>query len=163
MKSVELNVRLLVSKDLPTSQTVVTVGESLISSFTSARIRPSDNQSVKDFHEKFGVPMHSTPTILDTETFNFRYKFMKEELDEFVASYIDGDLEGMADALIDLVYVAQGTALMMGLPWSPLWEEVQRANMNKVRATDASQSKRGSALDVIKPEGWVGPNFKGLL
>ena len=38
------------------------------------------------------------------------------------------------DALIDLTYVAMGTAYMMGLPWQDLWDEVQRANMSKVRA-----------------------------
>jgi len=35
-----------------------------------------------------------------------------------------------------------------------LWDDVQRANMSKERATDASQSKRGSSFDVIKPAGW---------
>jgi len=44
-----------------------------------------------------------------------------------------------------------------------LWNEVQRANMSKVRASSESQSKRGSSLDVIKPEGWRGPDIQGVL
>ena len=56
-----------------------------------------------------------------------------------------------------------GTSVLMQLPWQSLWNEVQRANMTKVRADDESQSKRGSNLDVIKPAGWVGPDIKGVL
>jgi predicted HAD superfamily Cof-like phosphohydrolase len=70
----------------------------------------------------------------------------------------------MADALIDLVYVAMGTAHLLGLPWEALWNEVQIANMRKVRAAaDASDSKRGSAFDVVKPPGWQPPNIKRIL
>lgn len=124
-------------------------------------------QDVQKFHAKFGVPVASSPTVPDNETFEFRLKFMQEEINEFEAAYLDlkvgviseaQALHEMADALVDLVYVAMGTADMMGLPWDKLWDEVQRANMSKIRATDASQSKRGTALDVVKPEGWVAPN-----
>ena len=52
---------------------------------------------------------------------------------------------------------------MMGLPWPQLWDEVQRANMAKERAKHAGESKRGSALDVVKPEGWVPPDVAGAL
>lgn len=39
-----------------------------------------------------------------------------------------------------------------------LWNDVQRANMTKVRATKATEGKRGAAaFDIVKPEGWVGP------
>lgn len=119
----------------------------------------TDHQDVRDFHDKYGLARPSEPTLLDLNTYHFRQKFMQEELDEFTKAYGEGDLHGAADALVDLVYVAQGTADMMGLPWASLWNEVQRANLRKVRATSAEQSKRGSTLDVVKPAGWVGPNF----
>lgn len=119
----------------------------------------TDHQDVRDFHEKFGVPQGDEPCMLGLATYMFRKNFLQEELDEFMEAYSEGDLHKAADALVDLVYVAHGTAAMMGLPWASLWNEVQRANMSKVRATSAEQSKRGSALDVIKPEGWTGPDF----
>lgn len=115
------------------------------------------------FHEKFGLMNDGKPKILDEHATQFRTKFMYEELEEFIESYNKQDLAGMADALIDLTYVAMGTAYMMGLPWQDLWNEVQRANMSKVRATNASQSKRGSSLDVVKPEGWTAPDIEGVL
>jgi predicted HAD superfamily Cof-like phosphohydrolase len=118
----------------------------------------SDNGDVLAFQQKFDVPMAPSPAFLDEEAETFRVKFMQEELDEFQEACDQLDLAKAADALVDLVYVVHGTALMMGLPWQALWAEVQRANMEKVRATSAEQSKRRSTLDVIKPEGWRPPN-----
>jgi predicted HAD superfamily Cof-like phosphohydrolase len=118
---------------------------------------------VAAFHEKFGLRCDGGPAILDSETTKFRLLFLEEELMEFRVSAISDDLPGMADALIDLVYVAMGTAYLMGLPWQALWDEVQRANMSKVRANSASESKRGSSLDVVKPTGWKGPDIEGVL
>jgi len=123
----------------------------------------SNYEDVAVFHEKFGLTYDGKPRLLDAETVRFRLKFLEEELMEFRVSAISDDLPGMADALIDLVYVAMGTAYMMGLPWQQLWAEVQRANMSKVRASSEAESKRGSSLDVIKPRGWQGPDIEGVL
>ena len=127
------------------------------------KLASTDHQDVRDFHHKFQVPLCSVPSLLDPATREFRVKFMQEELNEFIEANQEGSLHKAADALIDLAYVVHGTAVMMGLPWASLWKEVQRANMSKVRATDASQSKRGTSLDVIKPEGWKAPNFDPFL
>lgn len=122
-----------------------------------------ENDDVKAFQEKFGVPMSATPAFLTGEVARFRANFLLEEIDEFIDANDVLDLAGAADALIDLVYVAHGTALIMGLPWDKLWDEVQRANMTKMRATSAEDSKRKSSLDVIKPPGWVGPDHSAAL
>lgn len=120
------------------------------------------------FHEKFALPV-SGPDVkarmLTKEEFDFRSGFMHEELTEFDESFEKGDMAGMADALIDLAYVVYGTAHFMGIPWERLWADVQRANMSKERASggDDSRSKRKSAFDVVKPEGWVGPDPEGIL
>lgn len=42
------------------------------------------------------------------------------------------------------------------------WRRVHAANMAKVRATSAEQSKHGSAQDIIKPEGWTAPDHRDL-
>lgn len=131
-------------------------------------IDPSNFDDVGEFHEKFGLPAvrrtHPVhPQLLDHDMFRFRLKFLEEELSEFVHAQHAQDLAKAADALIDLVYVAMGTAHKMGLPWQELWREVQRANMAKERATSADQSKRGSTFDVIKPPGWQPPDIDGVL
>lgn len=126
----------------------------------------TDFSDVGDFHRKFdleAVPSERPPRLITPELQEFRLKFLQEELDELQLGYEQQDLEKIADALVDLVYVALGTAHLHGLPWGALWAEVQRANISKVRATHASQSLRGSTFDVVKPPGWRPPNVRQVL
>jgi dCMP deaminase len=120
---------------------------------------------VDAFHEKFGLPRGGQPHVLDPDQLQFRVRFMQEELDEFVACSTTGDLPGAADGIADLVYVALGTAVMMGIPMDDVWREVQRANMSKVRANgaDDERSTRKHSLDVVKPEGWRPPDVAGAI
>lgn len=127
----------------------------------------SEYSDVGEFHRKFGLRYGHKgdfgPTEISDELMQFRIDFLQEELAEFIEASVIMDHAGMADALVDLVYVALGTAHMFGYPWYQLWEDVQRANMAKVRATEASQSARNTAFDVVKPEGWRGPDTSEIL
>lgn len=120
-------------------------------------------ENVWQFHNKFDLPRPSKPTWLDPETLAYRVKFMEEELKEFVDACELKDMHGAADALVDLAYVAMGTAVFMGIPWEQIWQEVQRANMAKERAPHAGASKRKSVYDVIKPAGWMPPDHIAAL
>ncbi|MCA1806347.1 MAG: nucleoside triphosphate pyrophosphohydrolase family protein [Actinobacteria bacterium] len=126
----------------------------------------SNFDDVGDFHRKFELstfPDNCAPNLLNEDLFEFRLRFLEEELQEFKDGYKAGNLAEVADALIDLVYVAMGTAHFMGLPWQELWEEVQRANMTKERASSVESSKRHHHFDVIKPPGWTPPDIEGVL
>jgi predicted HAD superfamily Cof-like phosphohydrolase len=101
--------------------------------------------------------------MIDRETFEFRVKFIEEELTEYREAYEKGDLEGCFDALVDLKYVVDGTADMHGFPMDEGTREVQNANMAKRRAASAGESKRGSSLDVVKPDGWQPPQMDEVL
>lgn len=117
-----------------------------------------------DFHNHFELlPRKVGPHRLDVDLFNLRRNHMIEELEEFRLAWAKEDLPGQADALVDLVYVALGTAVIMGLPFDHLWAEVHDANMRKERATHAGQSKRRHSFDVIKPPGWTPPNIEQIL
>lgn len=119
---------------------------------------------INDFSSKFIPDLKPTfPRELPKDMSEFRIGFMQEELDEYIESVKNHDLEGQLDALVDLVYVAIGTAWLQGLPFSEGWDEVQRANMSKVRAENPNQSKRKSKYDVVKPEGWRGPDIKRVI
>lgn len=120
-------------------------------------------QDVERFHQKFARQPLTTPGFLDPEAEKFRTNFLQEEFDEFKKALAERDLAEALDALIDLTWVALGTAHLMGLPFNAGWDEVVRANMSKVAATRADQSKRGYALDIVKPEGWRGPNIQAVI
>lgn len=134
---------------------------------------------VGSFHGKFGLD-YSPPALfhktsiqegqtpephveLPNEIRAFRLNFLEEELDELREGYEEENLEKVADALIDLIYVALGTAHLHHLPFDAMWQEVHNANMQKRRALIAGDSKRGSVFDVVKPEGWKPPNHKAIL
>jgi len=118
---------------------------------------------VARFHMRFGLSAPAVPQLLRPDAFAFRVQFMQEELTEYVEACRRGDMADAADALVDLVYVVLGTMYLHGFPFDALWDEVQACNMRKVRAADASQSKRGSSLDVVKPPGWEPPRIAQIL
>lgn len=143
----------------------------------------SNFEDVGRFHTKFSLPVsEGKPKEMTRALIQFRMKFLLEEVREFAEAagyellwdstegFYFGSLDSfpdhakMFDALIDEVYVAMGTAHLLGYPWQEGWDRVQAANMAKVRAqADGSDSLRGSAFDVVKPEGWVAPDIAGLL
>ncbi len=102
---------------------------------------PEDREflAVRELYRKFGFLENAAPTLLTQDQTAARIIMMREELQEFFDAAAVGDLSAMADALVDLVVFAKGTASMMGLPWRALWDDVQRANMTKVRGP----TKRG--------------------
>ena len=136
-------------------------------------------RDIQRFHEKFGLePTRDPGHQLPDDVLKFRIKFMFEELQEYVdavgGSYgcpnisIDSakfHAEDALDALIDLVYVALGTAFLHRFPFNEGWARVQEANMAKVRASGADDplSKRKHAIDIVKPPGWTPPVLVDLL
>lgn len=117
--------------------------------------------NVYEFHNKFDLPLGKTDELLnDVKAQEFRVKFLEEELEELKEALLDKDRVKAFDALLDLAYVAYGTALFMGVDpaqWSAGMRAVHNCNMAKVRVKNSDDSKRGSSFDVKKPEGWTGP------
>lgn len=140
-------------------------------------------QDMVDFHEKFDLAYNGKPRALPKELADFRFGFLKEELHEYKDAthildlelntegrphdpgMVTATMEDQLDAMVDLAYVLFGTAYLHGYAdrWQEAWDRVHAANMAKVRATDASQSARGSTLDVVKPKGWVKPTHVDLV
>lgn len=115
-------------------------------------------RDIAEFHVKFRLKPPTDPDEIE-ELLDFRTKFMEEELEEFKNATTSAD---RFDALLDLVYVAMGTAFLLKYPWDYGWIKVHEANLKKVRARSASDSKRGSRFDVVKPIGWKAPSFAEL-
>lgn len=110
---------------------------------------------VEDFHVKFGLAYRGPPRQLSRALSDFRTKFMLEELEEYDRPQ---EPAGKLDALVDLVYVALGTAYLHGFNFREAWRRVHAANMRKVRGP----SMRSQEYDVVKPPGWVHPDLSDL-
>ncbi len=117
------------------------------------------HRDVCEFHKKFEIPIEKYPAFPSKELLEFRMKFLREEVNEFDEAVKEGNIVKAFDALIDAVYVAIGTAVIMNLPFEKGWDIVHSANMTKIRAKNASQSKRGTAFDVVKPSNWIAPDM----
>lgn len=137
------------------------------------------------FHEKFKLQQTADGNKLPDDFQIFRAKFLLEELNEYLEAvglclmpvsqtefecdiYRDRDrdqfnAEKAFDALIDLVYVAIGTAYLHRFPFNEGWRRVQAANMAKIRTQRSADSKRGSGWDVVKPPGWKAPDLSDLV
>lgn len=113
---------------------------------------------VREFHEHFGVPVGQFPVTLDKDASDFRIKFLREEVEEYVAAVEENDITKQFDSLLDLLYVTLGTLIWHGFPTEEGFQIVHNANMMKVRVDRAENSTRGSGFDVVKPVGWVAPD-----
>jgi predicted HAD superfamily Cof-like phosphohydrolase len=149
---------------------------------------------IADFHNKFGFSYDGPPRLFeDEELARFRLIFMVEELGEYaniskaqrqtiqsvmweqlkseIYTNWDASKEDIPaiairqfDALIDLVYVALGTAYLQGFDFREGWRRVHEKNMCKIRALRAEDSTRGSIkYDIIKPLGWTPADLSDLV
>jgi hypothetical protein len=121
-------------------------------------------QDIKDMHDQFGVnPVVRTFNKEKLEAFiKFRLDFLQEELNEARS----GGNEDLVDAMIDLCVVAIGTLNALDVDPYKAWDRVHACNMIKKVGIKASRPNPLGLPDLIKPEGWVGPNHQdnhGLL
>lgn len=119
-------------------------------------------EHISHFHNKFGLAYDGGPRHLPADLQEFRNKFLTEELDEYKLAVEERDLPKQLDALVDLIYVALGTAYYHGFDFNEAWSRVHKANMAKVRVARPEDSKRSSGYDVVKPPGWTAPNLTDL-
>lgn len=120
-------------------------------------------KDIDNFHKKYGFEKNEKIDIPNNnELINFRTAFLMEELAEYTNAITKKDAAGALDALVDIVYIALGTAWLYNLPFEKAWNEVQKANMSKIRAKDKT-GKRGTKFDVIKPKDWKAPNIEKII
>lgn len=114
-------------------------------------------ETVKKMHNKFDLQNTAGPQHLTPEEKAFRIVALREEIDEYEEST---ELVNEYDALIDLLVFTVGTFERQGLPLQKGFDAVMQCNMQKNLAGSSENSKRGFKRDLVKPQGWVGPESK---
>lgn len=124
--------------------------------------RDGETVDVYAFTRRIGAPIEPYPgfTRGEREFLRQRLSHLREEIKEAEDALDADDFVAFADALVDLVYVAKGTAVHVGLVgcWHELWAAVHAANMTKDSATTARVK-----WDAVKPEGWRPPSLRPIL
>lgn len=105
---------------------------------------------VKIFHEKFGVPVLDEASLIPSDRYDFRYRLMDDEIQEYLDGVRNGDLENIAKELCDILYSVYGTILEHGLQdkIEAIFEEVHASNMSK----DYHQYKMIKGEKYFKPD-----------
>jgi len=121
-------------------------------------------KDINDMHAKFGVhdwmeKNKDNPELLK-QFLEFRIRFLEEELNETKQATIDINREEIVDGLIDLCVVAIGTLDAFGVDAYKAWDTIHKANMSKEPGVKESRPNPLGLPDLIKPEGWEGPNHK---
>ena len=119
---------------------------------------------VKKFHESFGIDNQLSPNAnISEKTYKLRYKLMQEENNEYLDACKNGDLNEIADALGDMMYILCGTILSHGLQdkIELIFEEIQKSNMSKL-------DKNGKPIyrndgKILKSENYFKPNISKIL
>lgn len=115
-------------------------------------------EEVKKFQKAFGHPYSNKPTLLTYERALKRYRWMLEEINEFLEASKNQDIVEQADAMIDTMYFALGTLVEMGVKPDKLFYIVQEANMSKLFSD--GKPHYNEMGKVIKPDGWQDPHKK---
>lgn len=112
---------------------------------------------VRAFHYKMGLYVGKKPEWPSEDEIALAKKLIIEEAIEVVEAIDERDLVHTAQELADLIYVVCGAANRLGIDLGPVFDEVQRANMNKEGGAMRADGK------LLKPEGWQPPDIKGAL
>jgi predicted HAD superfamily Cof-like phosphohydrolase len=113
------------------------------------------SQDVADFMAKFDQPRCLDSDVDFEHQTKRRLAWLDEEITELKMAAAVKSVEGVADGIVDSIYVLIGMALEWGIDIRPVWDEVHAANMRKEK--DPAGGK------VRKPAYWVGPNIHAAL
>jgi predicted HAD superfamily Cof-like phosphohydrolase len=115
---------------------------------------------VEAFHQRFAIAYDGPPRDLPTDLRDFRKLFLFEEAGEYSTARSRAK---QFDALLDIVYVALGSAHLHGFDFYAGWQRIHAANMLKVKAQSPDDSLRNFVHDVVKPPNWVAPDLTDLV
>ncbi|UVK59262.1 MazG-like nucleotide pyrophosphohydrolase [Microbacterium phage Quartz] len=88
-------------------------------------------QQVLEFQRAMELPVGHRARAVPEDQKAVRHELIREELEEFLVALQTDDMVEQADALIDILYVAFGGLVVMGIDAEVLFDEVHRSNMSK--------------------------------
>lgn len=112
-----------------------------------------------EFNKAFGIQVNRKPTV--KANFQLNARLIKEELNEYIAANVNGDIVEIADALGDMAYLVLGAAVQHGIELEPIFNEIHSSNMSKL--DDDGKPIYREDGKVMKSENYKKPNIKDAL
>lgn len=118
---------------------------------------------VKEFHEAFGQANGLYVKNLNQDEYELRYRLMAEENDEYLQACKDNNIDEIADALGDQLYILCGTILKHGLQHKIqlVFSEIHRSNMSKLDADGKPVLREDGKI--LKSDRYFPPDIKRIL
>ena len=121
----------------------------------------SNFDDVKTFMDAFGQEVKEKAEFPRQKIVKLRYGLISEELNELKKAIKDKNLQEVADALTDILYVTYGAGHAFGINLDKCFLEVQRSNMSKLdKDGKPIYNDRGK---VMKGPNYFKPNLKSFL
>ncbi len=118
---------------------------------------------VKDFHEKFNIPVGDYPDYISPERQKLRIDILQEEVNELEKAMSEMNMVEIADGVVDCIYILFGTAVEYGFHnyLKAMFHEVHRSNMSKL-GIDGKPIYREDGK-VLKEPGYSPPDLGSIL
>ena len=121
----------------------------------------SNFKDVKTFMKAFRQEVKTKADFPNNKITQLRYDLIKEELDELEKAMKTNDLNEVADALTDILYVTYGAGHAYGIDLDKCFVEVQKSNMSKLNKDGKPiYNEKGK---VMKGPDYFKPNLKQFL
>lgn len=135
------------------------VRDALRAAYDAGRREGNPVESVRRFHEAFGVLIDASWT--KPERRELRRELIREEMREYLTAEEANDPAAVLDALVDLVYVTVGAAIEYGFDFAGAFGAVQAANMAKL-GPDGRPIVREDGK-ILKPPGWTAADLSSFV
>lgn len=127
-------------------------------------------EDVNKMYDKYGmfdwVKMKREDKDMMKAFLKYRINHISEEKKELDDALANENAEEIVDAMIDICVLSIGTLQLFGVNAKKAWDEVLRANITKERGIKPGRPNPYGLPDLMKPEGWKGPDHSdnhGLL
>lgn len=121
-------------------------------------------KDVSDMYERFKFFSVTSSGVKSEEDLRrmrnflkFRIGLFQEEFEEMQKALDTNNPEEIVDASIDIMVIAIGNLLLFGVDPYKAWDEVLRANNEKVVGDKPGRNNFGTP-DLSKPKGWRAPS-----
>ena len=121
----------------------------------------SNFEKVKKFMQTFGQDIKNKPSFPSEKIISLRSALIEEELSELKEAVKNKDINEVADALTDILYVPYGAGHAYGIDLDKCFDEVQNSNMSKLG--DDGKPIYNESGKVMKGPNYFKPNFKKFL
>ena len=125
---------------------------------------------VSEFQLKFNSDYNTEPTLIDS--YQLRYKLLKEENEEYLEAAQNNDLVEVADAIGDQLYIVLGNIISHGMQGiiGDVFNEIHQSNMSKLDE-NGEPIINGIGITnptkplgkILKSENYFKPNLKQFL